>query len=105
MGVKTELKTESETGPLKKARPSEKQIPCSKKGSKMVPQKGRRCGVLASSMLHCCFLLDFGAFRAHFGPEFVPGKGVGGRVNPPNWKSLKPKTTSAQRGLVGMREA
>ena len=52
----------------------------------MGAQKGGPCGMLFSFVLHYCFLLDFGAFRAHFGPEFVQGKGVGGRVNPPNWK-------------------
>ena len=67
MGVKTEPKTEPETGPLKKARPSEKQIPRSKKGAEMVPQKGVPCETLACFMLHYCFLLDFGAFRAYFG--------------------------------------
>ena len=67
MGTKTNPKTEPETGPLKKLRSSERKIPCSKKGTKMVPQKGVPCGLLASSMLCCCFLLDFGAFRAYFG--------------------------------------
>ena len=56
------------------------------RGPKRYPKRGGPCGVLSSFLLRCCFLLDFGAFRAHFGPEFVPGKGVGGRVNPPNWK-------------------
>ena len=63
-----------------------KKILCPKKGSEMGAQKGGQCGLLFSFVLRYCFLLDFGAFRAHFGPEFVPGKGVGGRVNPPNWK-------------------
>ena len=67
MGTKTNPKTEPETGPLKKARQSEKQIPCSKKGAEMVPQQGVPCGLLASSMLRRCFLVDFGAFRAYFG--------------------------------------
>ena len=40
MGTKTNPKTEPETGPLKKLRSSERKIPCSKKGTKMVPQKG-----------------------------------------------------------------
>ena len=67
MGTKTNPKTEPETGPLKKLRSSERKIPCSKKGTKMVPQKGGPCGDPASSMLRRCFLLDFGAFRAYFG--------------------------------------
>ena len=67
MGAKTDSKTEPETGPLKKLRSSERKIPHSKKGTKMVPQKGGPCGLLASSMLRRCFLLDFGAFRAYFG--------------------------------------
>ena len=67
MGTKTNPKTEPETGPLKKLRSSERKIPCSKKGTKMVPQKGVPCGLLASSMLRRCFLVDFGAFRAYFG--------------------------------------
>ena len=67
MGAKTEPKTEPETGPLKKGRYSETKILCSKKGSEMVPQKGGPYGVLASFLLRCCFLLDFGAFRAYFG--------------------------------------
>ena len=85
MGAKTEPKTKPETGPLKKGRSSEQKILCSKKGSEMVHKKGGPCGMLASFLLRCCFLLDFGDFRAHFGTEFVQGKGVGGRVNPPNW--------------------
>ena len=67
MGAKTEPKAEPEIGPLKKVRPSGKKIPCSKKGSEMVPQKGGPCGVLASSMLRRCFLEDFEAFRTYFG--------------------------------------
>ena len=67
MGAKTASKTEPETGPLKKARQSEKQIPCSKKGAEMVPQKGGPCETLASFLLCYCFLIDFGAFIAHFG--------------------------------------
>ena len=67
MGTKTNPKTEPETGPLKKARPSEKTILCSKKGSEMRAQKGVPCETLASFMLRYCFLLDFGAFRAYFG--------------------------------------
>ena len=136
MGVKTEPKTEPETGPLKKACPSEQkiprsrkgskkepqkggtlwgaflfsvallffarfwglpsllwtiiyphfqfwaliflgflgsgftsggEIPCSKKGSEMGPQNEVQCGLLVSSTLCCCLLLDFGAFRAYFG--------------------------------------
>ena len=51
MGVKTEPKTEPETGPLKMARQSEKQIPCSKKGTDMVPQKGGPCERVASFLL------------------------------------------------------
>ena len=68
MGIKTNPKTEPETRPLKKLHSSEWKIPCSKKGSKKVPQKGRRCGMLSSFLLRCCFLLDFGAFRPYFGP-------------------------------------
>ena len=66
MGAKTEPKTELETGPLKKLRSSVKRIPCSKKGSKMIPQKGRRCERVASFLLRYCFLLDLKAFPAHF---------------------------------------
>ena len=66
MGVKTDSKTEPETGPLKKACQSEKQIPCSKKGFEMGAQKGVPCGMLFSFLLCCSFLLDFGAFRAYF---------------------------------------
>ena len=51
MGAKTHSKTEPETGPLKKARQSEKQIPCSKKGAEMVPQKGGPCERVASFLL------------------------------------------------------
>ena len=67
MGVKTEPKTEPETGALKKARPSEKKIPCSKKGAETVPQNGGPCETLASFLLRYCFFLDFGAFRPYFG--------------------------------------
>ena len=67
MGTKTNPKTEPETGPLKKLRSSERKIPYSKKVTKMVPQKGGPCETLASSMLCCCFLLEFWAFRAYFG--------------------------------------
>ena len=48
--------------------PPNKKIPCSKKGSEMGAEKGGQCGLLASSMLCCCFLLDFRAFRPYFGP-------------------------------------
>ena len=67
MGTKTNPKTEPETGPLKKLRSVRKKNPMFQKGTKMVPQKGVPCGLLASSMLRYCFLLDFGAFRAYFG--------------------------------------
>ena len=59
MGTKRNPKTEPETGPLKKLRSPERKIPCSKKGTKMVPQKGGGCERVASSMLCYCFLLDF----------------------------------------------
>ena len=53
----------------KRGVPPKNKILWSKKGYEMGPQKGGGgCGVLASSMLHCCFLLDFGAFPASFGP-------------------------------------
>ena len=67
MGVKTELKTESETGPLKKERPSEKKNSFSKNGVRNGTPKG---GALWSARLFyvaSLFLLDFGAFRAYFG--------------------------------------
>ena len=70
MGTKTNPKTEPETGPLKKVRPSEKKILCSKKESEMVPQKGGGCERLATSMLRCCFSV-FLDVRAYFGTEFV----------------------------------
>ena len=66
MGAKTESKTEPETGPLKKARPSEKNNPVLQKGFEMGAQKGVPCETLACFMLHYCFLLDFGTFRAYF---------------------------------------
>ena len=124
MGSKTNPKTEPETGPLKKLRSSETEIPCSKKGTKMVPQKGVPCETLASSMLCYCFLLDFLAFRAYFGRYFVPTSelwafislcflGSGFRIS--ELTKLIPYTHISQPysfsikvalcGLVGMREA
>ena len=32
------------------------------------PKGGGQCGLLASFLLRCCFLLDFRAFRPYFGP-------------------------------------
>ena len=52
--------------PSKRRSGSEKRSHFPKRGSEMVPQKGRRCGVLFSFLLCCNFLLDFGAFRAYF---------------------------------------
>ena len=59
MGTKTNPKTEPETGPLKKLRSSERKIPCSKKGTKMVPQKGVPCETLASFMFGLLFFARF----------------------------------------------
>ena len=59
MGAKTNSKTEPETGPLKKARQSEKQIPCSKKGTEMVPQKGGPCERVASFFVALMFFDRF----------------------------------------------
>ena len=54
----------------RRARPKKKSnVP--KMGPKSYSKRGP-CGVLSSFLLRCCFLLDFGAFRAYFGQSFIP---------------------------------
>ena len=103
MGVKTEPKTEPETGPLKKACPSEQKIPRSKKGSKKVPQKG---GTLWDAFLFSVALLFFARFRGLPSSLWTRictkegGRGKGKPSQLEDWKSLKPKPPQP-RGLVG----
>ena len=71
MGAETESKTESETGPLKKAHSSEQNNPVFQKEIGNGSPKG---GTLWSARLLyvvLLFVLDFWDFRTHFGPEFV----------------------------------
>ena len=55
MYAKKKAKTEPETGPLKKLRSSDKEIPCSKKGSEMGPQKG---GMWPARLLYVVLLFS-----------------------------------------------
>ena len=104
MGVKTEPKMEPETGPLKKACPSEQKIPRSRKGSKKVPQKG---GTLWDAFLFSVALLFFARFwglPSSLWTRICTREGGRGKGKPSqleDWKSLKPKPPQP-RGLVGL---